>query len=140
MSTGKVLPRPDADTRPYWAAAARGELILQYCAQCGKPRFYPRLLCPSCHSEEHEWRPATGAGVIYSFSVVHRAPLPEFQADVPYVVALIDLVDGVRMFANVLAEPTSVRIGQRVKVTFRRETDEIGIPEFVLDEEGSVAP
>jgi uncharacterized OB-fold protein len=135
MSEGRTLPRIDADNRPYWAAAAEGRLVIQHCSSCGKPRFYPRLLCPYCHSDEHEWRRSRGGGTVYSYSVVHRAPTPSFAGAVPYVVALIDLDEGVRIFANVLDEPAKVSIGSRVTVRFRAETDEIGIPEFVLDGE-----
>jgi uncharacterized OB-fold protein len=139
VSEGRLLPRPDADTRLYWSGAADGRLLLQYCADCGKPRFYPRLLCPYCHSDEARWEPAAGSGTIYSFSVVHRAPTPALAAAVPYVVALIELDEGIRMFANVTADPAQVRIGRRVTVTFRHETDEIAIPEFTLIEEATAS-
>lgn len=132
MATGHPLPRPDADSHPYWSAAATGELLIQFCAQCGQPRFYPRLLCPACHSAEHRWAPATGQGTVYSYTIVRRAPLPAFADDVPYVVALIDLDEGVRMLSTVVAEPAQVAIGARVKVQFRAETDHIAVPVFVL--------
>src|SRR5690242_12608965 len=98
-------PRPDADTRPYWAAAADGVLLLQRCTACATRRFYPRLLCPECHSDDHTWQEASGRGSVYSYSVVHRAPSPALQGEAPYVVALIDLDEGVRMFSRVLGDP-----------------------------------
>ena len=131
MTTGPALPRPDADSRPFWKAAAEGRLLVQYCSSCGTPRFYPRLLCPSCHSDEHRWEQAAGTGTVYTFSVVRRAPSPAFAADVPYVVALIDLDEGVRMMANVVADPAEVAIGDRVRVRFRPGTDDVAVPEFV---------
>jgi uncharacterized OB-fold protein len=134
MNTDRVLPRPDADGQPYWSGAADGVLLLQHCAACGRPRFYPRLLCPFCHSDEQRWEQASGRGTIYSFSIVYRAPVPAFADKVPYVVALIDLDEGVRMFATVTADPCSIRIGQRVVARFRRESEEIGIPEFAVEE------
>ncbi|MBV6756695.1 Zn-ribbon domain-containing OB-fold protein [Rhodococcus opacus] len=138
MTSGRILPRPDADTREYWAAAAQGKLLIQRCEDCETPRFYPRLLCPKCHSQRSRWDESTGAGAIHSFSIVHRAPLPEFRDKVPYVVALIDLDDGVRMFSNITGTTgDALHIGARVRVTFRKETDEIGIPEFELIQENA---
>lgn len=133
MTTGSVLPRLDADSSPFWTAALEGRLLIQYCSSCDTPRFYPRLLCPSCHSDDYRWEEAGGAGVVYSYSVVHRAPSPSFAANVPYVVALIDLDEGVRMMSNVIADPSEVGIGDRVRVRFRPVTDEVALPEFVLE-------
>ncbi|MEE3853015.1 Zn-ribbon domain-containing OB-fold protein [Gordonia sp. LSe1-13] len=137
MTTDRVLPRPDADSRPYWAAAAEGQLVLQFCVDCDRPRFYPRHLCPHCHSDEHRWEQASGRGTVYSYSVVHRAPSAAFAGSAPYIVALIDLDEGVRMMSNILADPSGVAIGARVAVSFRHESAEVGIPEFVLEEAGS---
>lgn len=137
MAAGHPLPRPDADSRPYWAAAAAGELQIQYCTACGQPRFYPRLLCPHCHSAEHRWAAASGHGTVYSFTVIRRAPLPAFADDVPYIVALIDLDEGVRMMSTVRAEPSQLTIGTRVQVQFRTGTDQIAVPVFVPAVEAS---
>ena len=64
------------------------------------PRFYPRPVCPRCFGVHLEWRPASGRGALYSFTIVHRAPGPELQGAVPYVVALVDLEEGVRLMAT----------------------------------------
>lgn len=137
LSQDRPRPRLDADSDRYWSAAASGILLLQRCAACETPRFYPRLLCPACHSDEHRWEAATGRGSVYSFSVVHRAPSPALQAETPYVVALVDLDDGVRMFASIWSPPDAIRIGSRVSVAFRRLGDELALPGFELDQTGA---
>lgn len=127
------LPKPDRDSEAYWEAARRHELVLQQCLECNRFRFYPRLVCPNCLSDKFEWKRASGRGVIYSFTVVHRPPTPAFRDRVPYVLALIDLEEGVRMMSNVIeCAPNAVRIGMPVEVTFDQVTDEITLPRFRL--------
>lgn len=129
------LPKPDRDSQEYWDAARRHELVLQRCLDCDKFRFYPRLICPHCLSERFEWRKSSGHGVVYSFTVIHRPPSPFFRDKVPYVLALIDLEEGVRMMSNVVdCDPDDVKIGKHVVVVFEDINDEITLPKFRLKE------
>lgn len=73
-------------------AAARGHLLLQFCTACATPQHYPRALCTSCGATDFTWIEASGRGVVDSYTVVHRAPSPEFEA--PYVVARVRLEEG----------------------------------------------
>jgi len=128
----KPLPVPDGDTKPYWDAAKEHRLMIQRCQDCQRAIFYPRSVCPHCMSDRLEWIQASGRGTIYSYTVVHRSPAA-FKDDVPYVVALIDLAEGVRMMSNVVAcAPSDVRIGAAVEVVFDDVTPEITLPKFRL--------
>jgi uncharacterized OB-fold protein len=50
---------------------------------------------------------------------------------VPYVVALVDLDEGIRMMSNVVdCSPSEVRIGMRVEAVFEDLTSEITLPLF----------
>lgn len=125
------LPKPDKDSEVYWQAARRHELLLQQCSDCERFRFYPRSVCPHCLSDKFRWRPSSGRGRVYSFTIIHRAPTPAFRDQVPYVLALIDLDEGVRMMSNVIdCDPGVVRIGLRVEVIFADVTPEISLPKF----------
>jgi uncharacterized OB-fold protein len=127
----KPLPVIRPETAGFWAAARRHELVIQQCTRCGQRMFFPRFLCHQCGSEELEWRPASGRGVIYSFTIVRQAAHPAFAAEVPYVYALIELEEGVRMIANVIhTDPATVHIGQPVQVVFVDATPEISLPQF----------
>lgn len=127
----RPVPKPDRDSAFYWAAVRRRELVFQQCSECGRFRFYPRSVCPSCLSEKFEWRNSLGRGTVYSFTVIHRAPTPAFRDRVPYVLALIDLPEGVRMMSNVIGcDPARVRIGMPVTVDFEEVSDEISLPVF----------
>lgn len=132
------LPAPDKDSQAYWDAARRHELVLQCCSECDRFRFYPRSICPYCLSDQFVWKRAVGRGSIYSFTIIHRPPSPSFRSRVPYVLALIDLEEGVRMMSNVVdCDPHSVEIGMAVEVTFEDITEEITLPKFRLLQAGS---
>ena len=125
------LPNPDAATEPYWAAAREHRLVMPHCKDCGYYHFYPRTLCPRCSSARLAWTDCSGRGVVYSFTVVHRAPSPTFASAVPYVVAAVKLDEGPNLMTNIVGcAPDAVRIGMPVRVTFHRASDEITLPVF----------
>jgi uncharacterized OB-fold protein len=129
----KPLPTIDPESAPYWSALKDNRLILKHCRDCGRHHFYPRALCPHCHSDALEWSDARGTGSIYSFTVARRPAGPAFKADAPYVVAVIDLDEGARMMTNIVTDDVdAVRIGQRVAVQFDAVTDEVTLPRFRL--------
>ncbi|MGH2492832.1 MAG: Zn-ribbon domain-containing OB-fold protein, partial [Candidatus Limnocylindria bacterium] len=118
------------DTQPFWDGARRGELLVQRCVTCAHVQFYPRALCMRCGGAV-EWIAASGRGSVYSYTVVHRAPHEALEPLVPYVVALIDLEENVRMMSRLRGvAPEAVRIGQSVRVAFERLSDEVTLPIF----------
>jgi uncharacterized protein len=130
----RPYPVPDRDTAPFWEAAREGRLVLPRCLSCGRCHFYPRAICPHCMGERLEWVAASGRGSVHSFTVVHRPP-PGFEDQSPYVVALIDLEEGVRMMSWVTGcDPAEVRIGLPVEVVFPAgpADGEAGAEEFPL--------
>ena len=127
----KPLPVVDHDSVPFWDALREQRLLIKLCANCAKYHFYPRILCPHCHSERVEWVDAKGLGTIYSFTVARRPAGPSFKDVVPYVVALIVLDEGPRMMTLMQCDsPEAIRIGQRVQVNFERVTPEFTLPHF----------
>ena len=122
----------DSDSRPYWEGLALGELRIQLCNSCRKAVFYPRALCPYCFSEGLLWIAASGKGTIYSYTVAHQAFGP-FAEDIPFIVALIELDEGVRMMSRLLDAPRErVTIGAPVEVTFEKVEEDLTLPYFRL--------
>lgn len=122
----------DSDSRPYWEGLAQGELRIQRCKTCAKAVFYPRALCPHCHSDQLSWIVAKGLGTIYSYTVVHQAFGP-FAADVPFVIVLIELEEGARMMSRLLeASRERVTIGAAVQVVFEKVEEDLTLPYFRL--------
>ncbi len=105
--------------RPFWDACAEGRLVVQRCSACDRLRHYPQERCPDCHADAFDWAELSGRGAIYSYTVTHRAFHPAWADRVPYVVATIELDEGVRMVSELLDVPASgPAIGQRVEVVF----------------------
>ncbi|MEV7385169.1 MULTISPECIES: OB-fold domain-containing protein [unclassified Streptomyces] len=134
-----LRPAIDTDGAPFWEYAARGELRVQACADCHEPRFPPRPCCPHCQSFASEWRPTNGRGRIWSYVVPHPPLLPEYAAQAPYNVVVVELDDAprVRIVGNVVSEagapldslpPQRIRIGARVQAVFAD-----GVPQWVLE-------
>jgi uncharacterized OB-fold protein len=118
-------------TEPYWSAAREGKLLIQLCQGCREYVFYPRLQCPYCFSERLDWVEASGRGTVYSYSVVLNNPPTSFQPDVPFVIAIVELEEGVRQMTNIVGcDPQEVRCGMPVEVVFEKLTDEITLPKF----------
>lgn len=127
----KPLPKPSALTQPFWEGLRKGELRLQKCGDCSKYVFYPRPACSYCMSERLEWTAVSGRGRVYTFTIVRRANIPAFQADVPYVFAIVELEEGPRLATNVVGcDPEAVRVDMPVKAFYDGVTEEISLLKF----------
>ena len=132
----KPLPTPQPESDFYWEKAREHELWLRRCDDCQKAFFYPRDICPTCFSRNTSWTRSSGRGRLHTFGIVHRSPHPGFRGDVPYVVAIVELEDGVRFPTNLVGvepDPEAIRIGMAVSVTFDDVTDEVTLPKFEPD-------
>jgi hypothetical protein len=128
----KPAPRASAESAPFWDGAREKKLLLPRCESCGRFWFPPSQRCRHCLSPDFTWRESTGEGRIYSFVVYHRVYHPGFEADVPYVVAIVELDDGPRLLTKMVGSPSGdVRCDARVRVVFE-ERDGVTIPQFVL--------
>ena len=132
MSVSRPLPQRTEIAEGYWEAARRHELAVQRCSDCGVLRHYPQERCPECISAAHEWAPLSGRGTIYTYAVSHAAFHPFFQDRLPYVIATIELDEGVRVLSDLDEPPDEVRMGARVEVFFEELDDDITLPRFRL--------
>ncbi len=127
----KPLPRVDEESKGFWEACRRHELYIQRCRACGRRRHYPRALCPFCLSSDTEWMRCTGRGTVYTFTVTHQNQAPGFRESVPYVMAYVELEEGVRLLTNIVDCPVeTVRIGMPVEVVFEDVGDDLALPRF----------
>ena len=94
------------------------------CKQCGNISFPPRLVCPKCKSKTFETVKLSREGKILTFTIIRVGP-DKFSKETPYVVAIIELNDGVRLTAQVAdCDVDKVEIGNKVKLIFRKIQDE----------------
>lgn len=82
-------------------------------------------------SNNIEWVKAKGYGEILSYTIVRRAISVAYAANVPYVIALIQLEEGPKMMSNIVnCQPDKVMIGMSVEVVFDDWSEELSIPMF----------
>ena len=118
-------PAMNPGDEPYFQAAAEGKLLLKKCNECGEVHHYPRALCPFCWSEKVEWVQAKGTGEIYTYTVTRRG------GPVPYCIAYVTLDEGPRMMTNIVdCDLDTIKIGQRVKVAFKKTEGGASVPCF----------
>ncbi len=121
MEFPRPLPVPTPITEPFWNGLASSEVRLQQCDACGAWIFYPRSHCNQCLSAQLTWKPVSGKGTIYSFTVARRPTAPQFADDIPQLIAVIQLDEGVRMNSVMVnVDPGALHIGMRVKPVFHQ--------------------
>lgn len=130
MTASRFAPIENPDTERFWQGCRDGTLLVQRCRSCGTSRHPPSPLCHSCHSPELEWAVCSGMGEVWTFSVL-REPLDGWAGQLPTIVAIIELVEGVKMISNIVeVEPEAVHIGMKVAVCFEVSEGEVVLPRF----------
>ena len=128
----RPLPQPTPETRAFWDGCRRGELLLPRCRDCGRFHFYPRAMCPHCWSTSLESVKASGKGRLYSYVINHR-PAPGFEDRTPYIIAVVELEEGVRILSNLVGvepDPARLPLDMPVEVTFEEVSPDITLPLF----------
>jgi uncharacterized protein len=130
----RPLPAPLApEAKPYWEGLKLGKLMLPKCQDCGKAHFYPRILCPHCHSRKITWIEASGRGKLYAFEILHRSFNPAVKTPLPYVLAMIELEEGPRMLSNLVnikPDPALIRCDMPVQAVYTKLNDNFTLPFF----------
>ncbi len=127
----KPLPHIDEEMRPWWEAAQRHELYIQKCRDCGDLRFHPRALCTSCMSSRTEWVKSGGRGKIYTYTVTNQNGSAGFRDSLPYVLAWVELDEGVKLLTNIVdCPPTQVKIDMPVEAVFDDVTPDVTLVKF----------
>jgi uncharacterized OB-fold protein len=122
-----LQPAVNRDTAFFWEGVRDGELRVQSCADCGELRHPPGPMCPHCRSANRSHTVASGLGTLYSYVVHHHPPVP--GREVPFVVGVVELPEGVRIVGNVVDCPIEeVGIGMPLQVTYRRMDDDLVLP------------
>ena len=131
MVYNKPLPRPNADTQPFWDACRQHELRFQKCLDCDLVRWPASIICPSCYSKKTEWIKASGKGTVYTYTVYHHAFHPAFKEDLPYVTAIIKLEEGPHFLSNIVGcDPDAVHCDMPVEVTWDDVDEAFSLPKF----------
>jgi uncharacterized OB-fold protein len=100
------------ELKPYWDGCAEGKLMLTRCLDTGRVFSYPRGVSPFTLSANVEWFEASGYGTVYASSRISNVPSP-------YWIAYVTLDEGPTIFTGLEDEAGVLKIGDRVKVTFK---------------------
>ncbi|MBT4519233.1 MAG: hypothetical protein HOC23_04440, partial [Halieaceae bacterium] len=123
------LPQPSRYTQPFWDACQREELEVSACLDCHQLFLPAGPVCPQCWSSNMSAMTVSGAGEVFTFTVYRHSYHPALKT--PYVVALVQLVEGPRLISNIVGcAPEKVKIGMRVQVQFEKE-GEFVVPRFI---------
>ena len=136
------VPVPDADTQPYWDGCARGELLIQRCSKCDAWLWQPRPVCSSCQTPEPVWTRVSGDGVVASWTVIRPPTLPAYADKVPFVILLVELLEGVRLIGYLVGdagellrtsgEAEGIAIGTQVSLRFLEQAG-VRLPCWTVD-------
>ena len=138
LSYNKPIPNQGNHTKPFWEGAKNGQLMLPRCVDCNRVHWYPRHICPNCHSTNLEWIEGSGEGSIHTYAVQHMAFGP-WAEEVPFVTAYIERNEGERMLTVLrgvdATKPEDIQVGAAVKVEFEQANDDTFIPYWRVVEE-----
>ena len=127
----RPLPRPNNEDGGFWEAAKRHEPVCQRCGECGTWLWHPLVQCPQCLSFNLAYDKISGRGKLFSYSIVKYNPSPAWSDAVPYVVATVEMEEGIRMkFHLVNCALEDVKVGLPVKMIFNDVTPECTLPQF----------
>jgi uncharacterized OB-fold protein len=111
----------DGTSAEFFDAAARGELLVRWAPESGTVLGPEARTDPVSGSADLEPYKASGEGTLVTWAVVHQAPLPALAGAVPYVSAVVELVEGPWLMVRLLAaDPSALRAGLPVRARFVR--------------------
>lgn len=121
----------DAWTQPFWDAAAKRDLLLPRCGDCGRFRWPPGPFCPACQSQSVQWV-APGAARIYSYTVLREPAGEDGRPSRTIAPALVEFADadGVRLLGAIVDTALDdIRVGAEVTVQWS-PAGETAVPVF----------
>jgi uncharacterized OB-fold protein len=123
---GQIRPVISADTEFFWAGTRAGELRIQRWGDV--LRHPPGPVDPGGDlGRTPDYVVAKGTGTVFSYVTHHHPPVP--GRPLPFVVALVELDEGVRLLGEVVdIDPEGVHIGLPVEVVFLRIDEELALP------------
>jgi len=133
MSEEYIKPIPEIQpwSAEFWKATKKHKLLIQVCHDCQAKIFYPRKYCPECWSGNLGWIEASGKAKVYTFTITRGMVEPKFMPDLPYVLAMVDLEEGIRMMTRIVeCDPEEVELNMDVEVVFEDISEECSLPMF----------
>jgi uncharacterized protein len=128
-----VRPAPDSLTSFFWDGAGKHKLLIQRCNSCGRFQHPPEPVCHHCLSFDLGHGEVSGRGTIYSFEIATQAFHPWFADKIPFVIAVVELVEqpNLKLITNIVeTEFDAIEIDAEVQVTWRQLDGQFILPVF----------
>ena len=130
MSWNKPLPQPTPISAPFWDGLKAHEVRIQQCDH-GHWLFFPRTHCPTCGSRALTWKTVSGEGTLYTYTVARVPTLPEFSDEMPQLLAVVELDQGVHINTTLVGvQPEDLNVGQRVRPVFDERPGSVTLLRF----------
>jgi hypothetical protein len=96
----------------------KGKIMATRCRRCGRLYFPPRADCPNDLSTDMKWEELSGKCKLLTYTTAHFAPTG-FQEDLPYILALAQCEEGVKVYARLSknTDENKIHIGMDLKLT-----------------------
>jgi len=121
---------PDALDNPFWEACREHRFLVHCCGTCGRS-YWPASCCVDHGSAAMEWQPASGRGVVHTYTVAHHAYEPSMADRVPYAVVVVQLEEGPFFHSDIVGcDAADVHVGMAVEAVYDALDDETVIPRF----------
>jgi uncharacterized OB-fold protein len=118
-----AAPPANPESAAFYAAAKEGKFLIGKCTGTGKYFWYPRAVSPFDFGPA-TMEPASGKGVIYSYSVMRRVS-PQFS------IAYVTLEEGPTMMTSIVdCDFDALKVGQKVKLVWKPSADGTPVPCF----------
>jgi uncharacterized OB-fold protein len=124
--TARAMEARDSLDEPFWAAAAREELVVQHCINCDGFQWLPELICYRCHSDQLDFAAVLPRGTIFSWERAWYPVSENLDDAVPYVAVAVELEScpAIRMIGNLIGDPLQeIVIGTPVSAVFEHHSD-----------------
>jgi uncharacterized OB-fold protein len=130
-SVPKPRPQPTPVSQPFWDALRNERVDLQRCDDCGRWVYYPRARCPACLSDHLTWTTVEGRGTVYTFTVAEQPTALPFADEVPQLLAVVELTEGVRLSTTLVGiAPDAIHVGLPVAPVFDHGDDGLTLLRF----------
>jgi len=116
----------------YLSKLKENKIIYSECKNCGHKHLPPIPHCSNCGSNDFEIKEAQTEGVIETYTVI-RISSDKFESQVPFAVAVVKLIDDVKLMSQVKTDDLSkISVGKKVKANFAEGKEDASRLYFVL--------
>ncbi len=119
----------DPEDAPFWQGCREGRFLLHRCGACRK-HYWPASRCTEHGAENMQWVESSGAGELYTYTILHHAYTPSMKDKVPYVVGVIKLAESPFFHSNVECAPEDVQVGMKLKAHMTPHESGLIVPIF----------